>query len=332
MKVCLIGCGRQSQTAHGPALQRYRNGRPDLRLAACCDLDKQLAEQFRYQFGFERAYGHMDDMLNAEKPDAVIVSVTEKRSASVAANILERRIPLLLEKPPGMTLQEARALAGIAAQGGGVPHRVAFNRRYMPLTRKLRECSAELLDTQRIYAIEYEMVRVRRTDPDFSTTAIHAIDTARYLACSAYKQVRFHYRELPHLGDGAADMTLTGSFANGIFFRVGLHPVSGVNVEKVILRGEERSFELTYPVWGPPFVGGRLEYTEAGKPYVWEEAGKEEPLSAFGYEEQLCGFLEALRSGRGADSNDLRSTLQSVDLMECLRNRRTSWQCAQQQE
>ena len=47
-------------------------------------------------------------------------------------------VPLMLEKPPGANAEEARRLVQVQ-QETGVPHRVAFNRRYMPQLRKVED-------------------------------------------------------------------------------------------------------------------------------------------------------------------------------------------------
>ena len=74
-----------------------------------------------------------------------------------------------------------------AARAGGcggreVPHQVAFNRRYVPLLAELRERIRLLPAGATLQHVRYEMVRVNRRDPDFSTTAVHAIDAVRFIA------------------------------------------------------------------------------------------------------------------------------------------------------
>ena len=204
MRLCQVGCGEHARVAHGPSQARCARERPELILAGCCDLDASRAESFRREFGYGRAYTDPAAMLDAERPDSVVVVVPVARTVAVGSLVLERGLPLLLEKPPGATLPEVDRLIAAAERGGRpVPHQVAFNRRFAPLVRELRRRIEQAGPLQHLH---YEMTRVERRDPDFSTTAIHGLDAVRYLAGCDYAQARFRYRELPDLGPGVASI------------------------------------------------------------------------------------------------------------------------------
>src|ERR1043165_8119272 len=97
-----------------PVQSRYAATHAGTELAACCDLDGARAERHRQRFGFARAYTDVAAMLDAEKRDAVVAAVPVHRTAAVGAALLERGLPLLLEKPPGQTVQEVDALIAAA--------------------------------------------------------------------------------------------------------------------------------------------------------------------------------------------------------------------------
>src|SRR5262249_8060681 len=137
VKLCQIGCGEHARVAHGPSQRRSAAERPELVLAACADLDQTKAESFRAEFGYARAYADASAMLDAERPEAVVVVVPVERAVAVGTLVLERGVPMLLEKPPGATVAEVDILIA-AAERRGVPHQVAFNRRHAPLVRELR--------------------------------------------------------------------------------------------------------------------------------------------------------------------------------------------------
>ena len=163
MKLCQIGCGEHARVAHGPSQARCAAERADLVLAGCCDLDAARAESFRRDFGYGRAFTDPAAMLEAERPDAVVVVVPVERTVAVGSLVLERGIPLLLEKPPGETVAEVDRLIAAAERGGrAVPHQVAFNRRFAPLVRELRRRIEEAGPLQHLH---YEMTRVERRDP-----------------------------------------------------------------------------------------------------------------------------------------------------------------------
>ncbi|MGE5124957.1 MAG: Gfo/Idh/MocA family oxidoreductase, partial [Betaproteobacteria bacterium] len=100
MKLCQIGCGEHARVAHGPAQARLARERASLVLAACCDTDAARAEAFRLAFGYAHAFSDAAAMLDAEQPDAVVVVVPVERTVSIGSLVLERGVPLLLEKPP----------------------------------------------------------------------------------------------------------------------------------------------------------------------------------------------------------------------------------------
>jgi len=82
----------------GPLRARAR---PTSCSPACCDLDPARAEAFRRDFGYARAFTDPVAMLEAERPDAVVVVVPVEQTVAVGSLVLERGLPLLLEKPPG---------------------------------------------------------------------------------------------------------------------------------------------------------------------------------------------------------------------------------------
>ena len=131
MRLCQVGCGEHARVAHGPSQARCARERGDLVLAGCSDLDAARAEAFRRDFGYGRAFTDAAAMLDAERPDAVVVVVPVEQTAAVGSMVLERGLPLLLEKPPGATVPEVdRLIAAAEAGGRPVPHQVAFNRRF----------------------------------------------------------------------------------------------------------------------------------------------------------------------------------------------------------
>ena len=201
MRLCQIGCGEHARVAHGPSQARCARGARGPRARRLLRPRRRRARsRSAASSATRRAYTDPAAMLEAERPDAVVVVVPVERTVAVGSLVLERGLPLLLEKPPGETVAEVDRLIAAAERGGrAVPHQVAFNRRFAPLVRELRRRIEEAGPLQHLH---YEMTRVERRDPDFSTTAIHGLDAVRYLAGCDYAEARFRYRELPELGRG----------------------------------------------------------------------------------------------------------------------------------
>src|SRR5271157_3907140 len=175
MKVCMIGCGHFAQQCHGPAQRKLRASSPDVTLAACCDINPDSSRRYSDAFGFERRYSEILEMLSAERPDAVVMAVPPEATCVTASLVLELGYPLLMEKPPGMSPVELRQLI-TAERKGGARAQVAFNRHYMPVMKRALEVLDGAFSPESVRRIEYKMIRFERWDPDFSTTAIHALD------------------------------------------------------------------------------------------------------------------------------------------------------------
>ncbi|MBP1633999.1 MAG: hypothetical protein H6Q10_573 [Acidobacteria bacterium] len=329
MRFCLVGCGEHAVSSHGPSLALCAASRPGLELAACCDADAAKAGAFRERFGFGRSYGDLDAMIEAERPDAAALVVPVPLTGTLGARILSRGIPLLLEKPPGETVAEVDRLAAAAREGGSagrpVPHQVAFNRRYVPLLATLRDRIARLPADAPLQHVRYEMVRVNRRDPDFSTTAIHAIDAVRFVAASDFVEVRFRYQPLEGLGEGVANIFMDAALACGATAHLAFCPVAGVVVERAELHARDHTFFVEVPMWNGYDSPGRLVHLERSA--VVEEVRGERGAPAVvlgGFHGEYAAFFDSLAAGRPPEPS-LEAARQSVEVAEAMRARRKEW-------
>jgi len=324
IRLCQIGCGEHALGSHGPCQARYAAAHPGaLELVACADLDPGRAESYRARFAFARAYADPFAMIVAERPHAVVLVVPVERTCEMGAALLERGVPVLMEKPPGRTVAEVDRLIAAAGAGGGsgppVPHQVAFNRRYAPLVRELRRRIESAPEPPQ--HLRYTMVRFDRRDPDFSITAIHGIDAVRYLAGCDYAEVRFRYQELPRLGPGVANLFLDAVMASGATAHLSFCPVAGVVVERAEVHLHDHTFLLEVPMWAAFDAPGRLQHLERGalREEILGRAGSA-PFEQGGFEAELAAFLDDLQAAR-FPSPDLRAARQSVAVAEAMRAR-----------
>lgn len=319
----MIGCGEHAESSHGPAQAAYAAGNRGLERAACCDLDGGRAERYRERFGFARAYTDMTAMIETERPDVAVLVVPDSATASLGARVLEAGVPLLIEKPPGRTVEEVDRLIA-AAERGRAPHQVAFNRRFVPLVREARRRLAAIGPPSTIQHLHYEMTRVDRRDPDFSTTAIHGLDAVRFLAAADYAEARFHYQEQPALGSGVANIFVDATMTSGATAHLAFCPVAGVVVERATIHAAAHTLFLHIPMWGRFDHPGRLQHVEGGVPAADVRgdalAGGSEPFVLGGFAGEYAAFLADLAQGR-APSPSLRESRQSVAVAECVRRR-----------
>ena len=130
-----------------------------------------------------------------------------------------------------------------AAEKSGLPNQVAFNRRYAPLVRELKNRLEASSRPEDIQNLRYDFFRINRRDADFATTAIHGIDTVRFLAGAPYRRVRFHYQPFPALGPTVANLFMDCEMTSGATAQINFCPVTGVIIERATVS----LFDHTYP-------------------------------------------------------------------------------------
>ena len=127
----LIGAGRMGRTH-----LRGLAGSPRVAVTAIAE----VSEQTRRTVADAGApvYPGIAEMLDAETLDGVLIVVPTDRHLEVITAVAARGLPILCEKPCGLTVTQTRA-AVAAAEAAGVPFQVAYWRRYVPGLRALRD-------------------------------------------------------------------------------------------------------------------------------------------------------------------------------------------------
>ena len=85
-----------------------------------------------------RLHVTLADLLAARRPDGILVAAPTDRHTEVARAALAAGIPVLCEKPAGLTWQEVEQTGRVAADRG-VAFQVAYWRRFVPAMVALRE-------------------------------------------------------------------------------------------------------------------------------------------------------------------------------------------------
>ena len=320
LRIAFIGCGYIASASHGPACVHYAASHTGVELAACCDADAARARALGQGFGFARSYTDYAEMLRTEDPSAVFLCVPEGVAADIGADLLGKGVPVLLEKPPAMTVADMDRLIAIAAAKGTI-HQVAFNRRFAPLVVRLRG----LLQGQAVQHVDHSFTRVGRTRGDLATTAIHALDTLRFLLRSDYRSARLSYHEHSDLGEGVADYVVDCTFTNGATGHLTISPVAGANVERVAVYSAGNTYQVSLN-WGDDAPGRQLWHL--GRLVLDLDAaqasGSAEDYVVSGFYAQDEAFFDAVQAGR-QPTDDLASARQSVEMMQCLRERRKEY-------
>jgi myo-inositol 2-dehydrogenase / D-chiro-inositol 1-dehydrogenase len=83
-------------------------------------------------------FASVAEMLDGSPLDGVLVAAPTDRHGEIIAEVAARGLPILCEKPCGLTSAQASAAAQAAA-AAGVPLQVAYWRRYVPALRAARD-------------------------------------------------------------------------------------------------------------------------------------------------------------------------------------------------
>jgi len=164
-------------------------------VVAIADLDAARAESLATRFGVLRTFSDARQMLQALQPDLVDVVLPPAAQQAVVVHALERRLPVICQKPFGTDWAQAVAMAALAQQQA-VPLVVHENFRFTPWFRECRR----LIDAGHFGRLHGISFRLRPGDgqgprayldrqPYFQSmpqllvreTAVHFIDTFRYL-------------------------------------------------------------------------------------------------------------------------------------------------------
>lgn len=117
VRLGIAGCGLVVERGYLPALAGLR----DIRLAGVAD---PVRDRYRVAGGVP-GYRNLDEMLAAERLEAVLICSPPELHLEHAEACAAARIPTLVEKPPGLSLDHARRLSALRPEPT-----IGFNRRF----------------------------------------------------------------------------------------------------------------------------------------------------------------------------------------------------------
>lgn len=299
LRLVLIGCGWHSASAHASALAHYAAQNPSVvDLAAACDLEVERAERFCREYGFARAYSRVEEMLDAEKPDAVISVLPVEKIAEVGSMLLRRGIPCVLEKPPGRSLEEVYALAEIARQTG-TPHMVSMNRRHSPYLHRAMAWAREIGPLRYLRG---QMFRNGRREGEFLWgTGVHVVDVVCHIGGEV---AAFDVQRLEEPPGSTPWFHIALQFASGCEGHIEILPTTGMVEERYELFGDD--FRACATTMGGG--GESVRCWRQGVLEVEESATAGDPLFLRdGSYEETAAFIRSLIEG-----NPLQPSLEEV--------------------
>ncbi|WP_435609599.1 Gfo/Idh/MocA family protein [Pseudomonas knackmussii] len=192
LRIALIGAGHMGRQHYQHLLQV-----PAARLCAVADPGPGAAE-FAAECGVPHFAEHRR-MLDEAQPQAVIVANPNKLHVATALDCLAAGVPVLLEKPVGVHLDEVRELVAMS-RDSGVPVLIGHHRRHNPLIARAREVLAEgalgrLVNVTALWQLQkpesyFDVPWRREPGAGFLfTNLVHDLDLLRHL-CGEVVQVQ----------------------------------------------------------------------------------------------------------------------------------------------
>lgn len=244
IRVGIVGCGGRGR-GHMRVLQSFA----DIELVAVCDpVAESLAKAGR-EFAIERRYETVEAMLDAEELAAVVVATPAHLNAQAALPCLERGVDTLMEKPPGLNLDETRALKA-AAQKSGARGMVGWNRRFDPYVACARR---EIEARGPVFQIMGEFhksmsgfIASGRFPPQLMDnflleTPIHSIDLVRHLAGAPVAEVHSFVRRVSDYKDVHAALVV---FQNDCVAQLSANYTTDARLERYEIHGRDISAYL----------------------------------------------------------------------------------------
>ena len=132
-RVALVGAGRIAAVHHG-----YAKNVSNATVVACCDADRDRAEEFAQQRNIPAFYDDLEEMLRKEQPNIVHIVTPPATHASLAITAMEAGANVLVEKPMAMSVEDCDRMIE-AADRYGRRICVDHNRLFDPVMLKARQ-------------------------------------------------------------------------------------------------------------------------------------------------------------------------------------------------
>ncbi len=206
---------------------RIYAGMEGVELAAVVDRDLARAKEIGAKHG-AKAFA---DVESLDVPiDLVSVAVPTEQHARVATHFLERRVPVLVEKPMTATIEEGRALAKLA-RDRGVCLQVGHVERFNPALRAAKRLNIQprFIEAHRLAPFSFRSIDIGVVHD----LMIHDLDIVLHMVPSPLKEIRAVGGALLSRNEDIASARLEfedGTVANLTASRVSLKPMRRTRV------------------------------------------------------------------------------------------------------
>ncbi len=279
-------------------------------IAAACNRSEEGRRRAKNEGGIERTYRSIAEMLAKEELEGVICCASAEQIFEAGSALIPSKIPILLEKPPGLSVEEAETLHAQARESG-TPVMVALNRRHYSVLRRALEDAGGLSAIRAVfvdwsenprYLLDQRRLPPRVVERMVFANSLHGLDLLTFLA-----------------GPVETAQILGRAVSQPFGWQMLLQGVSERNVYV--------SFRSTWDAPG----GWSLTFTTTGRRYTFaplESCTRQEfdaPAQSIvpddldkkfkaGFYSQAQAFLEIIRTKQSNPGSDIASVLPSMRL------------------
>ena len=140
------------------------------------------------QFNIKNVFKNSDELINKTNLDGIMILVSSEEIFKVTKNLLPYKIPLFIEKPPGINFQETHNLCKLANKFN-VINMVGFNRRYYSnflkginiINKHGKLVGITIEGHERYWKIE-KLISKKNRDNLLYSNSSHVIDLFRFFA------------------------------------------------------------------------------------------------------------------------------------------------------
>ncbi|PZF86245.1 Gfo/Idh/MocA family oxidoreductase [Jiangella anatolica] len=296
LRVALVGVGGIARIAHLPTLAERR----DVEVVAVAD----PSEAARARHSAIPGFADVHELLAGTEVDAALVLAPEQHHVELVTALVERRVPVLCEKPLAPSLREARLLRDLAAERG-TPLMVGFNRRFAPVYVRAK---AALVDHPASVGV-FEKTRPERGYRGSAENLVHMVDLARFFFGECVGVSARAVFDDPYWEDS---LTALLEFEGGQLVTVIGNRSTGVWTERVSLHGGGQSVTVQAPDEVSVATGGEERVHRQTR----ATSGFAAPIHTLGFAAQADHFFAAVRSGVEITQNDASSAVRTQELMD----------------
>jgi len=275
---------------------------PDVDLVGVVDFNRETAERVAKKFGSKAFFNHKT-LLDEAKPEAVTLAVPTIYHHKIALDVIERGIPLLIEKPIAFTTEEGQEIID-AAKNNNVKLMIGHIERFNPAITTLKNLIAEG-ELGRIFQMDAHRqgpFPARIADVGVVVDlAVHDLDVMRFVSQS--EVVRVYAETEKHIHSKYEDL-LTGlvRFNDGTIGTLTINWLTPTKIREFIVTGERGLYRCDYLTQdlfffeNPVSSGSEWEHlrhlrgVREGK-MIRHVVAKKEPLRA-----EQEAFLDAIRN------------------------------------